>query len=87
MSKFSNRPFMTISDVNNQFEGKWVLLSQNDSSKFFVEGFVVAIGEDNDEDFTTLADMLASELTNNGFVHFAHVDKGESFHVIFDKIA
>jgi len=36
-----------------------------------------------DEDFTALADTLESELTSKGFVHYAHVDEGESFHVVF----
>ena len=77
---------MAVVDVNSQYEGKWVLMAQDDSSKYFIDGFVVAVGEDTDEDFTALADTLESELTSKGFVHYAHVDEGESFHVVFGNV-
>ena len=86
MTKLAERPFMEVSDVDSQFEGKWVLMAQNDKTKYFEEGFVIAISEKTDENFIILADMLAFELENKGFVHLAHVDTGESFHVIFDKV-
>ena len=81
-----DRKHMDIKDVDSQYEGKWGLMLQSDEDLYFEEGTLIALGDDTDEDFAALADLLALEFKNEGFVHYAHVDTGEYFHVIFGEI-
>ena len=86
MTTLENRLFMDIVDVNNQYEGKWVLMAQEDRSKYFEDGYLIAYADDTDENYEKMLDMLEMELEDNGYVHYAHVDTGESFYVIFGEV-
>ena len=86
MTRLEKPVFMTAEEMNNQYNGRILLVKQPDRNKIFEEGEVVAWGEDTDKDYDALLDMLGMEEHGWGFIHFAYIDQGEDIHFVFGEI-
>ena len=73
--------YMTEDEMDEKFEGKWVLYYRD----IQFEGDVIAIGDDNYDDFSKLTDMIGETTKKEGKVYFARNDTGEDLHVTFNE--
>jgi len=83
MTRLEKPIFMTAEEMNRKYDGKYLLVKQIDRKKVFKEGEVIAWGEDTEEDFNCMAYVLGTEFPNCGFLHPAHIDRGDDLHVTF----
>ena len=86
--KILNTPiFMTNKEINNSYEGKWVLVkTENKNDGIFCGGQVYAIAEDTEKNEEQLWVILEEQLGGVGYLHYAYVDKGDDLNVVFGEI-
>ena len=78
---------MLNKEMNTKHEGKLLLVRNKDKDDgIFNGGYVLAIAEDTDENYSIFANEVEHNLHGAGFVHYAYVDKGVGLHVIFGAI-
>ena len=84
LKRFENPAFMTNEEMDATYEGMWVLVrKRNQSDLIYYGGYVVAIANDSNENWNALHDILDKELDFSGYIHYGHVDKGESLDVVY----
>jgi hypothetical protein len=87
IEKINNSLFMTNSEINKVYEGKWVLVQTKSKGEgIFNGGFVSAVADDTEENEEYLWNALEKQLNGIGYVHYAHIDRGDDLHVVFGKI-
>jgi hypothetical protein len=70
-------------EIDELYDGKWVLVYQRKKSLFFVEGVVVEVRDGSDDTFRELVKVLFEKYRGKGFVHYAHIDLGEDLTVTY----
>ena len=84
IKRFENPSFMENGEINRIYEGMWVLVKQNSADDLIWDGgYVVAIASDTDENRDILHEALDKELDFAGYLHYGHIDKGESLDVVY----
>jgi hypothetical protein len=75
---------LSLHEIDEIYEGRWVLVYQRKKSLTFVEGAVVeARDRDGVETFRELTVLLFKKYGGRGFVHYAHADLGEDLTVTY----
>ena len=84
MERFDHPIFMTNEEMNETYEGKFLLVRKKDeNSTIFDGGYVLAVAEDTMDNQRLLIREIKYGLKRKGYVHYAYIDKGEDLRVVF----
>ena len=84
LKRFDNPIFMTNEEMDVAYEGMFVLVKKRDKSDLiYYGGYVLATIENAPNSRDALYEILEKELDFNGYIHYGHIDKGESLDVVY----
>jgi len=79
ITRYDGTRFITEEEIDREFTGHWVLVSQRNAVDR--EGYLIASAEGRDELLSELDDIAILELNSNATIIYGCKERGGSLHV------
>lgn len=84
ITEVNEKKVISERDVDFEYDGKWVIFDTDPYSPSGDFGCVVAYGDETEEDYETLYEMLHERFNGQAFLKFAYVPKEDVIYGMYD---
>lgn len=84
ITEVNEKKVISIRDVDYQYDGKWVIFDSDPYSTAGNLGCVVAYGDETEEDYEALHDIVTERFKGQALLKFAYVPKEDVVYGMYD---